>query len=75
MASRMQAIGAMVTVERIRGRRVNVEVGEVPGIGWVAIGIVTVGLDHEKGMRFEVRADDPAEAQRRLTLEIEAVFA
>jgi hypothetical protein len=36
---------------------------------------VTVGLDHEKGMRFEVRADDPAEAQRRLTLEIEAVFA
>jgi hypothetical protein len=65
----------MVTVERIRGRRVNVEVGEVPGIGWVAIGIVTVGLDQEKGMRFEVRADDPAEAQRRLTLEIEAVFA
>jgi hypothetical protein len=65
----------MVTVERIRGRRVNVEVGEVPGIGWVAIGIVTDGLGHEKGMRFEVHADDAVEAQQRLKLEVEAAFA
>lgn len=71
----MQHKRAMVIVERIRGRRVNVEVGEVEGIGWVAIGIVTDGLAHEKGMRFEVRADDQTEAQRRLKLEIEAAFA
>jgi len=65
----------MVTVERIRGRQISVEIGEVPGIGWVAVGIVTDGLGHEKGMRFEVRADDPATAQDRLKLEIEAAFA
>jgi hypothetical protein len=39
----------MLTAERIRGRQVSIEIGEVPGVGWVAIGIVTKGLSHEKG--------------------------
>ncbi len=65
----------MVTAERIRGRQVSIEIGEVPGVGWVAIGIVTGGLSHEKGMRFEARADDATEAERRLKMEIEAAFA
>ena len=55
----------MLTAERIRGRQVSIEIGEVPGIGWVAIGIVTEGLSHEKGMRFEARAADPTEAEQR----------
>ena len=33
----------MVTAERICGRRVSVEIGEVPGVGWVAVGVV-VGM-------------------------------
>ena len=61
--------------ERIRGRVVDIEVGEVPGIGWVAVGIVTRGLSHEQGMRFEARAADRAEAERRLKLDIETAFA
>jgi hypothetical protein len=65
----------MLTAERIHGRQVSIEIGEVPGIGWVAIGIVTGGLAHEKGMRFEARADDPSEAGQRLKMEIEAAFA
>jgi hypothetical protein len=65
----------MVTAERIRGRQVSVEIGEVPGVGWVAVGIVNEGLSHEKGMRFEARAEDPGEAEQRLKLEIEAAFA
>jgi hypothetical protein len=65
----------MLTSERIRGRIVDIEVGEVPGIGWVAIGIVTRGLAHEQGMRFEARAADGAEAERRLRLDIETAFA
>jgi hypothetical protein len=65
----------MVTGERIRGRDVSIEIGEVPGIGWVAIGIVTGGPSHEKGMRFEARADGPDDAERRLRLEIEAALA
>jgi hypothetical protein len=65
----------MVTAERIRGRQVSVEIGEVPGVGWVAVGIVNEGLSHEKGMRFEARAEDPGEAKQRLKLEIEAAFA
>lgn len=65
----------MVMEERIRGRVVEVEVGEVPGIGWVAIGTVTRGLGHEQGMRFEARAADRAEAERRLKLDIETAFA
>ena len=65
----------MVTAERIRGRQVRVEIGEVPGVGWVAIGIVEKGLSHEKGMRFEARAQGPCEAEERLKMEIEAAFA
>jgi len=64
----------MLTAERIRGRQVSIEIGEVPGVGWVAIGIVTAGLSHEKGMRFEARANDPNEAELRLKVEIEAAF-
>jgi hypothetical protein len=66
---------AMVTAERIRGREVSIEIGEVPGVGWVAIGIVKEGLSHEKGMRFEARAGGPDEAERRLKMEIETAFA
>jgi hypothetical protein len=40
----------------------------------VAIGIVSEGLSHEKGMRFEARAKDPSEAAQRLRMEIEAAF-
>ena len=65
----------MVTVERIRGRQVSVEVGKVPDVGWVAVGIVQEGLSHELGMRFEARAADSGEAERRLKMEIEAAFA
>ena len=65
----------MLTGERIRGRLLDIEVGEVPGLGWVAVGIVTHGLSHEQGMRFEARATDRAEAERRLTMEVEAAFA
>jgi hypothetical protein len=66
---------ATMSVERIRGRQVDVEIGEVSGVGWVAIGVVKQGLRHEEGMRFEAHAADAAEAQRRLQLEIEAALA
>ena len=65
----------MVTAERIRGRQVSIEIGEVQGVGWVAVGVVQEGLSHEKGMRFEARAADPSEAEQRLKMEIEAAFA
>jgi pyruvate,water dikinase len=65
----------MLTAERIRGRLVDIEVGEVPELGWVAVGTVRQGLGYEAGMRFEVRADDRIEAERRLRLEVEAAFA
>jgi hypothetical protein len=65
----------MTAGERIRGRQVSIEIGEVPGVGWLAIGIVKKGLRHEEGLRFEARAADPGEAERRLKLEIEAAFA
>ena len=65
----------MLTAERIHGRQVSIEIGEVPDIGWVAIGIVTEGLSHEKGMRFEAHANDATEAEQRLKIEIEAAFA
>ena len=48
----------MLTAERIRGRLVDIEIGEVSGIGWVAVGIVKQGLSHELGMRFEARAQE-----------------
>jgi hypothetical protein len=35
---------------------------------------VTDGPGPEKGLRFEAHAADPAEAERRLKLEIEAAF-
>jgi hypothetical protein len=66
---------AMVTAERIRGRQVSIDIDEVPGIGWVAIGIIDEGLGPEKGMRFEARAADRSEAERRLKMEIEAALA
>jgi hypothetical protein len=56
----------MVTAERIRGRQVSVEIGEVPGVGWAAVGIVKEGLSHEKGMRV-VKPRKP-EARRRRCL-------
>ena len=65
----------MLTAERIRGRLVDIEIGEVSGIGWVAVGIVKQGLSHEVGMRFEARAPEPAEAERRLKIDIEFAFA
>ena len=65
----------MATTERIRGRQVSIEVGEVPGVvGWTAVGIVTEGPGPETGLRFEARAADPGETERRLKLEIEAAF-
>jgi pyruvate,water dikinase len=66
---------AMLTAERIHGRLVDIEIGDVPGIGWVAIGTVKQGLGPEVGMRFEARAEDAAEAERRLRLDIESAFA
>jgi hypothetical protein len=65
----------MLTVERIRGRLVDIETGDVPGIGWVAVGTVKQGLAHEVGMRFEARAQEPGEAEQRLQMEIEAALA
>lgn len=65
----------MPRAERIRGRQVSIEIGEVPGVGWVAVGIVAEGLSHEKGMRFEARGGDPTEAEQRVKMEIEAAFA
>jgi hypothetical protein len=65
----------MMTAERIRGRQVSIEIDKVPGVGWVAIGTVNEGLLCEKGMRFEARAADRIEAERRLKMEIEAAFA
>jgi hypothetical protein len=64
-----------LTGQRIHGRVVDIEVGEVPGIGWVAVGVVTQGLSHEQGLRFEARAAEAAEAERRLRLDIETAFA
>ncbi len=59
----------------IRGRLIDIEIGEVPGLGWVAVGIVKDGRAHEAGLRFEAKAADPDEASRRLEGEIEAFFA
>jgi hypothetical protein len=70
----MVAMTTCVTAERIHGRQISIEVGEVPGVGWVAVGVVEEGLRHEKRMRFETRAGDPVEAELRLTMEIEAAF-
>jgi len=64
-----------VTSDRIRGRPVEIEVGEAPGIGWIAVGVVREGLGPERGLRFQVIAPTREEAVRRLQGEIEAQFA
>jgi hypothetical protein len=54
----------MATTERIRGRRVSIEVGEVPGVvGWTAIGIVTDrtlkrGCGSRRAPRIRVKPSD-----------------
>lgn len=60
---------------RIRGRLIEIEVGDVPGFGCVAVGVVQVGLPHEVGMRFEGKGAAVDEARRRLEAEIEAWFS
>ena len=64
----------MVT-RRIKGRLIEIDVGEARGLGWVAVGIVKEGLAHEDGLRFEAKGSDANEASRRLESEIEAHFA
>jgi hypothetical protein len=66
----------MVTEERIRGRQVSIEVvGVVPDGGWMGSGVVKEDSATKKGPRFEARATDPGEAERRLKLAIKAAFA
>ena len=65
----------MLVADRIRGRLVEIEVGRVEDVGWVAVGVVKNGLSHEKGMLFRATAPDPVEAETKLRLEIEAFFA
>lgn len=65
----------MLKEDRIRGRLVRIEVGEAKGLGWVAVGEVTQGLEHEEGLLFEAEASDPVGAETKLTAEIEAFFA
>ncbi len=60
--------------ERIRGRLVEIELSETPGLGWVAVGIVRNGLAHEKGMVFEATGRDSNDAETKLKAEIEAFF-
>jgi len=65
----------MLTMDRIRGRLVDIELEKVEPFGWVAVGVVMEGLGHEQGMLFEVKASDPVEAETTLRAEIEAFFA
>lgn len=53
----------MLTMDRIRGRLVDIELEKVEPFG------------HEKGMLFEVKASDSIEAETKLRAEIEAFFA
>ncbi len=64
----------MRTQERIAGRLVEIDVGKVEGVGWVAVGVVRGGLRHEVGMLFEARGSDSSDATVRLALEIEVHF-
>jgi hypothetical protein len=64
-----------VTVDRIRGRVVEIEVEDVAGTGWVAVGVVRAGLPHEQGLRFEARASSAEAAEQRLRADIESHFA
>jgi hypothetical protein len=61
--------------ERIRGRLVEIEIGDTPGVGWVAVGVIRQGPGAERGQRFEVRASSRPEAEGRLRAEIEASLA
>ncbi len=65
----------MRTADRIKGRLVEIEIEEVEGFGWIAVGTVQEGLSHEKGLRFEAKAADPIEAEQQLKGEVEAYFA
>jgi nucleotide-binding universal stress UspA family protein len=65
---------ATTTTMEIRGRLVELEVGTAKGVGWVAVGIVTRGLSHEKGLTFKALAPTPAEAESRVRAEIETYF-
>jgi pyruvate,water dikinase len=66
---------AMPRAERIRGRVVEIDLGEVAGVGWVAVGVVKSGPDPEVGTRFEACDESASAAERRLRLEIEAALA
>lgn len=65
---------AVVLADRIKGRLIEIEVGEVEGLGWIALGVVRRGLVHEVGMRFEAKAEDPIDAEQSVRAEIEAYF-
>jgi hypothetical protein len=65
----------MPRAERIRGRVVEIDLGEVAGVGWVAVGVVKSGPDPEVGTRFEACDESASAAERRLRLEIEAALA
>jgi hypothetical protein len=63
------------TMDRIGQRVIEIQMDEVPGVGWVAVGIVRVGLPHEQGLRFDASAASALEAEERLRAEVEAYFA
>lgn len=63
---------AMTRTAHIRGRVVEIEIGQASGIGWVAVGIVKKGAAPELDLRFEARGASPEEAERRLQEEVEA---
>jgi hypothetical protein len=64
----------MALTERIKGRLVEIEIGETKGLGWVAVGVVKEGFPHEEGLSFEAKASDPLSAEATLKAEIEAYF-
>jgi hypothetical protein len=64
-----------MNVVTIRERSVEIETGEVAGIGFLAVGVVRTGLPHEVGLRFEAKGADADEARRNLENEIEAYFS
>ena len=61
--------------KRIHGRLVEIEVAGLAGDGYIAVGIVQVGLPPEIGMRFDAKGADVEEARCRLEAEVEAYFA